>query len=97
VTAALFSPDEIPSRSPVPAPFVWFGGKRRVAAQVWDALGDVDNYVEPFAGSLAVLLGRPGGTGAARRPSTTRTRTWRTSGGRWPPTRPAWRRTRTGR
>ena len=60
MTAALFSPDEIPSRSPVPAPFVWFGGKRRVAAQVWDALGDVDNYVEPFAGSLAVLLGRPG-------------------------------------
>ena len=41
------------------APFVWFGGKRKVAAQVWAALGDVDNYVEPFAGSLAVLLGRP--------------------------------------
>ena len=41
------------------APFVWFGGKRRVADVVWDALGDVDNYVEPFAGSLAVLLGRP--------------------------------------
>ena len=41
------------------APFVWFGGKRKVAAEVWDALGDVDNFVEPFAGSLAVLLGRP--------------------------------------
>ena len=41
------------------APFVWFGGKRKVAAEVWDALGDVDNYIEPFAGSLAVLLGRP--------------------------------------
>lgn len=41
------------------SPFVWFGGKRRVAAEVWAALGDVDNYVEPFAGSLAVLLGRP--------------------------------------
>lgn len=41
------------------APFVWFGGKRRVASWVWDALGDVDNYVEPFAGSLAVLLERP--------------------------------------
>jgi hypothetical protein len=26
---------------------------------VWAALGDVDNYVEPFAGSLAVLLARP--------------------------------------
>ena len=41
------------------APFPWFGGKRRVASEVWAALGDVDNYVEPFAGSLAVLLGRP--------------------------------------
>ena len=26
---------------------------------VWQALGDVRQYVEPFAGSLAVLLGRP--------------------------------------
>lgn len=43
----------------VKAPFIWFGGKRRVADQVWAALGDVDNYVEPFAGSLAVLLARP--------------------------------------
>ena len=42
----------------VKAPFVWFGGKRRVADEVWAALGDVDNYVEPFAGSCAVLLGR---------------------------------------
>lgn len=41
------------------APFPWFGGKRRVADIVWRALGPVDNYVEPFAGSLAVLLGRP--------------------------------------
>ena len=41
------------------APFPWFGGKRRVAPLVWAALGDVDNYVEPFAGSLAVLLERP--------------------------------------
>lgn len=41
------------------APFPWFGGKSRVAADVWDRFGDVNNYVEPFAGSLAVLLGRP--------------------------------------
>ena len=41
------------------APFVWFGGKRRVADIVWQALGDVDNYIEPFAGSLACLLERP--------------------------------------
>lgn len=41
------------------APFPWFGGKRRVADVIWRAFGDVDNYVEPFAGSLAVLLERP--------------------------------------
>lgn len=41
------------------APFPWFGGKSRVAPIVWKAFGNVPNYVEPFAGSLAVLLGRP--------------------------------------
>lgn len=41
------------------APFPWFGGKSRAASLVWEGLGDVANYVEPFAGSLAVLLGRP--------------------------------------
>ncbi len=41
------------------APFPWFGGKRRVADKVWGRFGDVPNYVEPFAGSLAVLLERP--------------------------------------
>ncbi len=41
------------------APFPWFGGKSRVAHVVWDRFGDVPNYVEPFAGSLAVLLSRP--------------------------------------
>jgi len=41
------------------APFPWFGGKSRVAPLVWEAFGDVRNYVEPFFGSGAVLLGRP--------------------------------------
>lgn len=40
-------------------PFPWFGGKSKVAPQVWKAFGDVDNYVEPFFGSGAVLFGRP--------------------------------------
>lgn len=43
---------------PLKAPFPWFGGKSRVAHLVWDRFGNVANYVEPFAGSLAVLLGR---------------------------------------
>ena len=41
------------------APFPYFGGKSRIAGVVWEALGDVGHYVEPFAGSLAVLLARP--------------------------------------
>lgn len=41
------------------APFPWFGGKSRVAKEVWSRFGNVPNYVEPFGGSLAVLLGRP--------------------------------------
>jgi hypothetical protein len=41
------------------APFPWFGGKSRAAEQVWAALGDVDSYVEPFGGSIALLLARP--------------------------------------
>jgi hypothetical protein len=41
------------------APFPWFGGKSRAAPLIWRALGRVDAYCEPFAGSLAVLLGNP--------------------------------------
>jgi DNA adenine methylase len=45
--------------SELKAPFQWFGGKSRVAHLVWQRFGDVPNFVEPFAGSLAVLLARP--------------------------------------
>ena len=53
-----------PARAPLAsstlrAPFPWFGGKSRVAPLVWQHFGPVANYIEPFAGSLAVLLGRP--------------------------------------
>ena len=41
------------------SPFPWFGGKSRAAHLIWAALGDCPNYVEPFFGSGAVLLGRP--------------------------------------
>lgn len=41
------------------APFPWFGGKSRAAGLIWDRFGNAPNYVEPFAGSLAVLLARP--------------------------------------
>ncbi len=41
------------------APFPYFGGKSRIAAAVWERFGRVDNYVEPFFGSGAVLLACP--------------------------------------
>ena len=40
-------------------PFPWFGGKTDAAPHVWEALGDVAHYVEPFFGGGAVLLRRP--------------------------------------
>jgi DNA adenine methylase len=43
-----------------PAPY--FGGKARVAADVWAALGQPKAYLEPFFGSGAVLLARKGWT-----------------------------------
>jgi hypothetical protein len=41
------------------APFPWAGGKSKAAPLVWELLGDPANYVEPFAGTMAVLLNRP--------------------------------------
>lgn len=41
------------------APFPYFGGKRHVASLVWQRLGKLGTYIEPFAGSLAVLLACP--------------------------------------
>ena len=41
------------------SPFPYFGGKSKIATAIWQRFGNVPNYVEPFAGSLAVLLNRP--------------------------------------
>jgi site-specific DNA-adenine methylase len=43
----------------IKAPFPWFGGKSKVAPVVWQRFGKVQNYIEPFFGSGAMLLGRP--------------------------------------
>lgn len=42
------------------APFPYFGGKSAIASKVWRALGQPKHYIEPFFGSGAVLLARPG-------------------------------------
>lgn len=39
--------------------FPWPGGKSKVADLVWQRFGNVANFIEPFAGSLAILLRRP--------------------------------------
>jgi hypothetical protein len=53
----------VTSRRVLRAPFPWYGGKSLAAALIWAAFGNVPNYCEPFAGSLAVLLARPHGPG----------------------------------
>jgi len=40
------------------APFPYFGGKSSIDHLVWEALGDVKHFIEPFFGSGAVLLNR---------------------------------------
>jgi hypothetical protein len=40
-------------------PFPYYGSKAAVAGRVWGWFGACKNYVEPFAGGAAMLLGRP--------------------------------------
>jgi len=57
-----------PSAAPTPAlpplepPFIWLGGKRKIAHRINEILPPPSanqSYIEPFAGGLAVLLSRP--------------------------------------
>lgn len=41
------------------APFPYFGGKSRAADLVWERFGDPRHVIDPFCGSLALLLARP--------------------------------------
>ena len=43
----------------IKSPYPYFGGKSRVAKDIWDKLGRINYYIEPFFGSGAVLLGSP--------------------------------------
>jgi len=49
-----------PDSATLRAPFPYFGGKSGVASLVWRAFGPrLKQYIEPFMGSLAVLLAAP--------------------------------------
>ena len=43
----------------IKSPYPLFGGKSKVAPIIWSRLGKVSNYVEPFAGTLSILLANP--------------------------------------
>lgn len=45
----------------IKAPFPAIGGKGSVAHLIWERFGKVDNYIEPYGNSLAVLLRSPHG------------------------------------
>lgn len=43
---------------PIKPPFTYYGGKTTLAPRIAELLPKYDHYVEPFAGSLAVLLAK---------------------------------------
>ncbi len=47
------------SRPAIAVPYPYFGGKSRIAEQVWQRFGSVENYVDPFFGGGAMLLAVP--------------------------------------
>src|SRR5258707_1347980 len=49
----------ITGRQDVKPPFTYFGGKLSIAERIMALLPPHGHYVEPFAGSLAVLLAKP--------------------------------------
>ena len=40
-------------------PMVYFGGKRLIASDIWQRLGDPHSFVDPFCGTCSILLARP--------------------------------------
>jgi site-specific DNA-adenine methylase len=60
MTTATASARKTPATKTHKPPFPWFGGKSKIAPEVWRRFGTVRNYVEPFAGSMAMLFLRPG-------------------------------------
>lgn len=51
--------DNASGQTPVRPPLTYFGGKQTLAGWIVSHMPDHDAFVEPFAGSLAVLLAKP--------------------------------------
>lgn len=59
-TSRRFAPPWLQKNKQLIPPFTYYGGKRRIAWEVWRRFGvDIPNYIEPFGGGLSVLLARP--------------------------------------
>lgn len=41
------------------SPYPYFGSKKKVVKEVWKRFGEIENFIEPFFGSGAVLLANP--------------------------------------
>jgi DNA adenine methylase len=52
-------PDPTALMSTLPPAYPYFGSKAAIADVIWDALGNVPNFVDPACGSAAALLARP--------------------------------------
>jgi DNA adenine methylase len=50
----------------IKSPFPYYGGKVRVASEVWRRFGEVKHYIEPFFGGGGILLNRPVAAGVNR-------------------------------
>src|SRR5580765_2388682 len=48
------------TRATLLPPHPYFGSKAEIVDQIWEALGDPANFVDPFCGSASVVYGRPG-------------------------------------
>lgn len=50
---------KLTNNTTIKSPYPYFGGKSKIAGDVWQRFGQCDRYIEPFFGSGAILLANP--------------------------------------